>query len=216
MRSNGACTFACMSIAVRQAHRPEQRRGAANETMAVETAAVRVGPAGQISPSEELITLTEATRHLPKVEGKKVPVCILCGDGAAAPIGDSGDEKKGRKTAPSLITATGRNTESDQAYCFPLRPLRQICLCSGMELAVDRLEPVGIDVRVDLRGRDVRVAEHFLDASQVRPVRHQVCREAVAQRVRRDVAPQPRPPDVFPHGPKDILAGQRPTRPREE
>jgi hypothetical protein len=59
---------------------------AANETMAVETAAVRVGPAGQISPSEELITLTEATRHLPKVEGKKVPVCILCGDGAANPI----------------------------------------------------------------------------------------------------------------------------------
>lgn len=47
---------------------------AANETMAIETPR---GPAGRISPVEELITLTEATRHLPKVDGKKVAVCTL-------------------------------------------------------------------------------------------------------------------------------------------
>jgi hypothetical protein len=60
---------------------------AANETMAVETADERVGPAGSaslrqgygrlISPDEELVTLTEATKHLPKVDGKKVSVCTL-------------------------------------------------------------------------------------------------------------------------------------------
>jgi hypothetical protein len=33
--------------------------------------------AAVIGQDEELITLTEATRHLPKVDGKKVPVCTL-------------------------------------------------------------------------------------------------------------------------------------------
>ena len=55
----------------------------ANETMAVETADEQVAAAGNtirgrlISPSEELITLTEAAAHLPKVDGKKVSVCTL-------------------------------------------------------------------------------------------------------------------------------------------
>jgi hypothetical protein len=39
--------------------------------------AARPRPAGRISPEEKLITLTEATRHLPKVHGKKVSVCTL-------------------------------------------------------------------------------------------------------------------------------------------
>jgi len=56
---------------------------AANETQADEEQAgadalrERLGPAGRISPDEKLITLTEATRHLPKVDGKKVSVCTL-------------------------------------------------------------------------------------------------------------------------------------------
>ena len=41
---------------------------AANETHASER---------RIGPDEELITLTEATRHLPKVDGKKVALCTL-------------------------------------------------------------------------------------------------------------------------------------------
>jgi hypothetical protein len=36
-----------------------------------------VSPAGRISLGEGLTTLTEATRHLPKVDSKKVPVCTL-------------------------------------------------------------------------------------------------------------------------------------------
>ena len=32
---------------------------------------------GRIGPDEKLVTLTEATRHLPKVNGKKPAVCTL-------------------------------------------------------------------------------------------------------------------------------------------
>lgn len=38
---------------------------------------------------------------------------------------------------------------------------------SGMKLPVDSLEPLLINVGVNLCGRDVRVAEHFLDDPQV-------------------------------------------------
>ncbi len=31
----------------------------------------------RISPNEELITLTEAAKHLPKVDGKKVSICTI-------------------------------------------------------------------------------------------------------------------------------------------
>ena len=41
---------------------------AANETQA---------PERRISPEEDLITLTEATKHLPKVDGKRTCVCTL-------------------------------------------------------------------------------------------------------------------------------------------
>lgn len=44
--------------------------------MASETAE-RTGPAGRISPDEELITLTEAAKRLPRLDGKKVSVCTL-------------------------------------------------------------------------------------------------------------------------------------------
>ena len=57
-----------MSIAVRQVHRPERSRGAANETHA---------PERRIGPDEELITLAEATNLLPPIDGKKVAVCTL-------------------------------------------------------------------------------------------------------------------------------------------
>jgi len=49
---------------------------AANATMTSETAG-RTGPAGRISPDEELITLTEAAKRLPRLDGKKVSVCTL-------------------------------------------------------------------------------------------------------------------------------------------
>ena len=53
-----------------------------------------------------------------------------------------------------------------------------------MELAVDRLEPRRIDVRVDLRGGDARMAEHLLHLPQVGAAGQQVRGKAVPQRVR--------------------------------
>ena len=44
------------------------------------------------------------------------------------------------------------------------------------------------DVRVDLRGRDVGVAEHLLDRAQVGTIREQVRRKCVTQDVRADFA----------------------------
>lgn len=49
---------------------------AANVTMA-EEATRHGGPAGRIGPDEVLITLTEAARRLPRLDGKKVSVCTL-------------------------------------------------------------------------------------------------------------------------------------------
>ena len=49
-----------------------------------------------------------------------------------------------------------------------------------MEPPVHRLEAVVVDVRVDLRRRDVAVAQQFLHHAQVRPPSDEVRREAVA------------------------------------
>ena len=53
-----------------------------------------------------------------------------------------------------------------------------------MKLAVDRLEPVAVYVRVMLRRADVGVAEHLLHRPQVGAAGQQVRRKAVPQRVR--------------------------------
>ena len=52
--------------------------------------------------------------------------------------------------------------------------------------AVDLGEAARVDVRVDLRRADVRMAEHLLDGADVRAVLEQVRGEAVAEDVRRD------------------------------
>ncbi len=49
---------------------------------------------------------------------------------------------------------------------------------------VDLLQPLARDVRVNLRGRDVRMAEQQLHDAQVGAVVQQVRRERVAQRMR--------------------------------
>ena len=46
------------------------------------------------------------------------------------------------------------------------------------------LEPRLIDVRVDLRGRDIGMAKHFLDHTQISAVVQQMRGKAVAQQVR--------------------------------
>ena len=49
------------------------------------------------------------------------------------------------------------------------------------------LEPLLIDMRVDLGRRYVRVAQHLLDDSQIRAVAEQMRCEAVPQKVRINV-----------------------------
>jgi len=58
----------------------------------------------------------------------------------------------------------------------------------GMKLPVDTPQVFAIDVRVDLRGRDVRVAEHVLHGAQVGTAFEQMGCERMAQRVRRQRA----------------------------
>ena len=63
-------------------------------------------------------------------------------------------------------------------------------------LRVQLLQPLARDVRVDLRGRDVGMAEQQLHDAQIGAVVEEVRRERVAQHVRRDRAP--RMPAVVP------------------
>src|SRR5262245_9227969 len=52
-----------------------------------------------------------------------------------------------------------------------------------VEATVQLLEPLAIDVRVDLGRRDVSVAQHLLYRSEVRPMLEQMRREAVTDHV---------------------------------
>src|SRR3990167_7997793 len=63
-------------------------------------------------------------------------------------------------------------------------------------LVIDLLQPLGRDVRVDLRRREARVAQQLLDAAQIGPAVKQMRREAVAQAVRADGRRQPGELDV--------------------
>ena len=65
---------------------------------------------------------------------------------------------------------------SKHRRCDLLRP--------GVRFLEGFAEAFGVDVRVDLRCRDVRVPEHFLDAHDFGAVFEQVRCEAVAQHVR--------------------------------
>src|SRR5437660_9447628 len=70
-----------------------------------------------------------------------------------------------------------RQGRRDRAGRLPLR---------ARVLGDDRLEPLAIHVGIDLRGGDVRVAQHRLHRAQVRAALEQVGGEAVAKRMRVD------------------------------
>lgn len=55
-----------------------------------------------------------------------------------------------------------------------------------MRLVIDILELFADEVRIDLRRGDVRMTEHFLNGMDIRTVFQQMCRELMAQRMRRD------------------------------
>ena len=56
-----------------------------------------------------------------------------------------------------------------------------------MKLAVHGFQSLLIDVRIDLRCRNVGVAEHFLDDAQIGAVAQQVRRETVPEQMRVNV-----------------------------
>ena len=56
-----------------------------------------------------------------------------------------------------------------------------------MVFFIDALERLFHDLRIDLRGGDIAVAEHLLQGMQVRAVFEQMGRKAVTQRMRRDL-----------------------------
>ena len=60
-----------------------------------------------------------------------------------------------------------------------------------MKFPVNLPQPIAGHVRVNLRGADVRMAEQFLDHTQVRAMFQQMRGKTVPQHVRRDVARHP-------------------------
>ena len=74
-----------------------------------------------------------------------------------------------------------------------------------MELFVRRLQMIGRDVGINLRGRNVAVAEHHLHRSQIGAIGQQGRRKTMAEHVRRDVADFGQPP-IFLDDPPEFLA----------
>ena len=62
-----------------------------------------------------------------------------------------------------------------------------------MKLTMHSLQPLLIDMGIDLCRRYVGVTQHLLDDSQIRAVAEQMCREAVTEKVRIDVLCQSGP-----------------------
>jgi hypothetical protein len=60
-------------------------------------------------------------------------------------------------------------------------------LRSRMKLSMHRLQPLLIDVRINLRGRDVGVPKHLLNDAQIGAIAQQVRREAVPEQMRVNV-----------------------------
>src|SRR5687767_5133584 len=66
-------------------------------------------------------------------------------------------------------------------------------LCSGMSRLVDLAKALHIDVCIDLHGSDSGVSQHLLYGAQVRAPAEQVCREGMAEGVRRHPLGDPGP-----------------------
>jgi len=79
-----------------------------------------------------------------------------------------------------------------------------------MKLAVNLLEPGLIDVGVNLRGREARVAEHLLDRAQIGSVAEQMRGKRVAQEMRPNLLGQAREFGHLPHDLPDPRRGQPP------
>src|SRR5688572_3728528 len=85
-----------------------------------------------------------------------------------------------------------------------------------MELAVDGLQPLPVDVGVDLRGGDLGMAEHLLHVAEVGPSLHQMRGEGMADGVGEDAAVDARPLRPLLQDPPDADAGQLPALAADE
>ena len=63
-----------------------------------------------------------------------------------------------------------------------------------MKLVMHRLQPLLINVGVDLRRRNIGVSEHFLDDAQIGAVAEQMGRETVTEQMRINVRLEPGTP----------------------
>src|ERR1700732_5377777 len=76
----------------------------------------------------------------------------------------------------------------------PARTLRP-----RVKLSVHCLEPLLIDMGINLRRRDVRVSEHFLNNAQIGAVAQQMCGEAMSEQMWINVFLQTRVSRFFLH-----------------
>jgi hypothetical protein len=68
-----------------------------------------------------------------------------------------------------------------------------------MKLSMHSFKPLLIDMRVNLRCRNIRVAEHFLDNAQIGAIPQQMCCKTVPEKMRIDVLLQSGVPRMFFH-----------------
>ena len=83
----------------------------------------------------------------------------------------------------------GRSTQigRDAALRRPDGAARRPYLRARMKLAMHSLEPLLVDMGINLGGRYIRVAQHLLDDSKIRAVAEKMRGEAVPQKMRINV-----------------------------
>lgn len=68
-----------------------------------------------------------------------------------------------------------------------------------MKLPMDSFKPLLIDMRINLRCRNVGVTQHFLNNAEIGAVPEEMRREAMPEKVRVNILLQSGPPRVFFH-----------------
>ena len=76
-----------------------------------------------------------------------------------------------------------------------------------MKSPMDSFKPLLIDMRIDLRRRNISVAQHFLDDPQIGAVPEEMRRETVPEKVRVNILLQSGPPCMFFHDLPDAHRG---------
>src|SRR5665213_2271802 len=82
---------------------------------------------------------------------------------------------------------------------LPIPPSLLLRSPARMKLPMDGLQPILIDMRINLCRADIAVAQQFLHYAQIRPAADQVGRETMAERVRGYRFQQSAPTAIFFH-----------------